>query len=90
MGYLLETACLIIRKRIESLLHLLDDYKILKDADRNTLMDEAKRIKEFLTYCWPDETCDEMKRVNDLADVLISRLIELSKIQVVGVVKIED
>ena len=88
--YLLETAFVMIKNRVESLHRLLDDGKILEDAHRDALMDEVRRIKEFLMYCWPDEPCDELKRVNDLADVLISRLIELSKIQVVGVVKIED
>ena len=90
MNYLLDDAFIRIKKRIEGLLKSLDKCTVLMDDQCTVLVAEVKWIKEVLSSCWPGETCDEVNRVNDLADVLISRLFELSKVQVVRIVKIEN
>jgi len=90
MEYLRSLAFGGVRKRVEDILKALDECRMLKDAQCKRLLDEVGWIKETLASYWANEMCDEVKRVNDLADVLISRLIELSKPQVLEVVKIAD
>jgi hypothetical protein len=88
--YLLDNVFVSIKRRIEVLLRSLDGCIALEDEERGLLVEEVKWIKEVLASCWPDETCDEVKRVNDLASVLTSRIMELSKVQVLRVIKIEN
>jgi hypothetical protein len=88
--YLQDRAFVGIKRRIEGLLRSLDTCMALEDTERDLLAEEVKWIREVLASYWPDETCDEVKRVNDLAYVLISRIMELSKVQVLKVVKIEN
>jgi len=90
MEYLRGLAFGGIRKRVEDILKALDECRALRDAQCKKLMDEVMWIKEVLVSYWPHEACDEVKRVSDLADVLISRLIELSKPKVLEVVRIAD
>jgi hypothetical protein len=87
--YLLDNIFVSIKRRIEGLLRSLDACTALEDTEREVLAEEVKWIKKVLASYWRGEACDEVKRVNDLADVLISRIIELSRVQVLKVVKIE-
>lgn len=79
-----------IRKRIEGLLRLLDRNCIFEGFQIETLIGEVKWMKEVLASYQISEEYSEIERVNDLADVLISRFIEVSRVQVLEVVKIED
>ncbi len=90
MEYLRCLTFVSIRRRIEGLLQFLDRCRVLDVARCEALMGEVAWLKEVVASNWPDEASEEVKRVNDLADVLTSRLIELPKIQVLEAVKIED
>ena len=90
MEYLRDLASMGIRKRVEEIHKMLDGDVKLRGSQCRRILDEARWIKDVLAYYWPHEAGDEVKRVNDLTDVLISRLFELSKPQVLEVVRIED
>lgn len=87
--YLRDLAVLGIRRRVESILKALDEGGV-KGIQHKGLMEEVKWIKEVLAPHRPYEACNEVKEVSDLVDVLTSRLIELSKPQVLEVVRIEN
>jgi len=89
--YLQGLALSRIIKHVEDMNKALDECTSLKNTQCERMLDEAKWIKDVLTsYQSCGTVASEVERVNDLVDVLISRLIELSKPQVLGVVKIED
>ncbi len=79
-----------VKKRAESIHGKLDGRTSLQASESEKLLKEARWMKDILSSYWYDDVDDEVKRIVDLTDVLISRLIELSKPHVLEVVKIEN
>ncbi len=79
-----------LREHAEKMLKELDACKILDRADCERWVEEVKLDKEILSSYWSEDISDAVKKVNDLIDVVISRLIDLSKPQIMEVVKIEN